>query len=147
MGGPSLSEVSMRTLFVGLAAALILAGTAGAVRADTPDAPAETNTQHCFSITDWQGWKASKTEQDVLYIKVRMHDIYRVQLVDKEPFLDGPDVHLVSKSWGTDMVCNPHDLDLKLADSFGGMRTPLIVKALTKLTPDEAKALPKEDQP
>jgi len=128
----------MRTLAIALAAAATLAGTAA--RAD--DAPAHP----CFSIRDWSGWKASKSEKDVLYIKVRMHDVWRVQLTDKDSFLDAPDVHLVSKTWGPDMVCNPIDLDLKLAD-FHGMQTPLIVKTLTKLTPDEAKALPKEDQP
>jgi hypothetical protein len=135
----------MRTFSIGLAAAaLTLAGAAA--QADTPpDAPA-AETHHCFSITDWQGWRASKSERDVLYIKVRMHDVYKVQLVDNEPFLDAPDMHLVSKTWGPDMVCNAHDLDLKLAD-FHGMQTPLFVKALTKLTPDEIKALPKEDQP
>ena len=68
------------------------------------------------------------------------------ELTDKEPFLDAPDVHLVSKTWGPDMVCNPHDLDLKLSD-WHGMQSPLIVKDLKKLTPEEAKALPKEDQP
>jgi hypothetical protein len=128
----------MRTLAIALAAAATLAGTVA--RAD--DAPAHP----CFSIRDWSGWRASKSEKDVLYIKVRMHDVWRVQLTDKDSFLDAPDVHLVSKTWGPDTVCNPIDLDLKLAD-FHGMQTPLIVKALTKLTPDEVKALPKEDQP
>ncbi len=129
----------MRTLSLALAAAMTLAGAA----ALADDAPA---AHPCFSITDWQGWKASKTEKDVLYIRVRMHDVWRVQLVDNEPFLDAPDVHLVSKTWGPDMVCNPHDLDLKLSD-WHGIQSPLIVKDLKKLTPEEAKALPKEDQP
>ena len=131
----------MRTLSLALAVAVTLAG--GAAMAD--DAPAPV-AHPCFSITDWHGWRASKTEQDVLYFKVRMHDVWRVQLTDKEPFLDAPDVHLVSKTWGPDMVCNPHDLDLKLSD-WHGMQSPLIVKDLKKLTPEEAKALPKEDQP
>jgi hypothetical protein len=126
-------------LSLALAAAMTLAGTA-ALADDAPVA------HPCFSITDWQGWRASKTEKDVLYIRVRMHDVWRVQLVDNEPFLDAPDVHLVSKTWGPDMVCNPHDLDLKLSD-FHGIQSPLIVKDLKKLTPEEAKALPKEDQP
>jgi hypothetical protein len=130
----------MRLFSLALAAALILAGTA----ALADDAPAPAHP--CFSIRDWNGWKASKTEKDVLYIKVRLHDVWRVQLTDKDSFLDAPDVHLVSKTWGPDMVCNPIDLDLKLAD-FHGMQTPLIVKALTKLTPDEAMALPQEDRP
>jgi hypothetical protein len=130
----------MRTLSLALAAAMTLAGTA----ALADDAPAAVHP--CFSTTDWQGWKASKTEKDVLYIRVRMHDVWRIQLTDNEPFLTAPDVHLVSKTRGSDMVCNPIDLDLKLSD-FHGMLSPLIVKDLKKLTPEEAKALPKEDQP
>lgn len=129
----------MRTLSVALAAALTLASAA--VQAD--EAPAHP----CFSITDWHGWRASKTEQDVMYFKVRMHDVWRVQLTDKEPFLDAPDVHLVSKTVGPTTVCNPIDLELRLAEFHGGIDVPLIVKTLTKLTPDEVAALPKEDQP
>lgn len=132
----------MRSFSIALAAALTL--TSAAALAD--EAPAPAPVHPCFSIRDWNGWKASKTEKDVLYIKVRLHDVWRVQLTDKDSFLDAPDVHLVSKTWGPDMVCNPLDLDLKLAD-FHGMQTPLIVKALTKLTPDEVKALPQEDRP
>jgi hypothetical protein len=128
----------MRTLFLALAAATLVAGAA----AQADEKPAHP----CFSITDWHGWRASSTEQDVLYIKVRLHDVWRVQLTDKEPFLTAPDVHLVSKTVGPDMVCNPLDLDLKLAE-FHGVETPLIVKSLKKLTPEEIAALPKEDQP
>jgi hypothetical protein len=131
----------MRSLSIALAAALTLTGAA----ALADDAPAPAHP--CFSIRDWNGWKASKTEQDVLYVKVRMHDVWRLQLTDKEPFLDAPAMHLISVTRGPDMVCNPIDLDLKLADNMGGFKTPLIVKTLTKLTPDEVKALPKEDQP
>lgn len=139
--GGFLPEVSMRTLSLALAAALTLAGAAA--RADD-----EKPAQPCFSIRDWNGWHASKTEKDVLYVKVRMHDVWRVQLTGPEPFLDAPNMHLVSVTRGPDMVCNRLDLDLKLADNGpGGFATPLIVKDLRKLTPDEIKALPKEDQP
>lgn len=129
----------MRTLSVVLAAAaLTLAGAA----AQADERPAHP----CFSITDWHGWRASKTEQDVMYFKVRMHDVWRVQLTDKEPFLTAPDVHIVSTTWGPNTVCNPIDLQLKLAE-YHGIDTPLIVKDLRKLTPEEIAALPKEDQP
>ena len=131
----------MRTLSLALAAALMLAGAAAQADDQQPARP-------CFSIRDWQGWKASKTEKDVLYVKVRMHDVWRVQPTDPEPFLDAPSVHLISITRGPDMVCHPLDLDLKIADNGpGGFATPLIVKDLKKLTPDEAKALPPEDQP
>jgi len=131
----------MRAFSLALFAGLMLAGAA--VQAEEAAAPPVRN---CFSITDWRGWRASETDKDVLYIKVRLHDVYKVTLTDAEPFLRAPDVHLVSKTWGPDTVCNPHDLDLKLAD-YHGVTTPLIVKAIQKLTPDEVAALPAGDRP
>ena len=130
----------MRTLSLALAAGLMLAGAAVQAEDSTPP------VRNCFSITDWHGWRASEQDKDVLYIKVRLHDVYKVTLTDAEPFLRAPDVHLVSKTWGPDTVCNPHDLDLKLAD-WHGVATPLIVKDLKKLTPDEIAALPPGDKP
>ena len=128
----------MRKLCLVLAAALI--ATAGAAQADEPKRP-------CFSIRDWGNWKADPVHKDVLYLKVRMHDVYRLQLTDPEPMLNAPMVHLVSKSRGSDMVCNPIDLDLKVSESDGIMSVPVIVKTITKLTPEEAAALPKDAQP
>lgn len=130
----------MRIFPLALAAGLVLAGAA--VRAEEPQQPARS----CFSITDWNGWKASETNKDVLYFKVRLHDVYKVTLTDPEPFLRAPDVHLVNKTWGPDMVCNPNDLQLKLAD-YHGVSTPLIVKDIKKLTPEEIAALPPGDRP
>jgi hypothetical protein len=131
----------MRALSLALAAAVTLAGAAAYADDEKPAQP-------CFSIRDWQGWRASTAEKDVLYVKVRMHDVWRVQLTNPEPFLNAPAMHLISVTRGPDMVCHPLDLDLKLADSSpSGFKTPLIVKDLRKLTPDEIKALPKEDQP
>ncbi len=130
----------MRSFSLALAAGLMLAGAAVQAEEATPP------VRNCFSITDWHGWRASGTDKDVLYIKVRMHDVYKVTLTDAEPFLNAPDVHLVSKTWGPDTVCNPHDLDLKLAD-WHGVATPLIVKDLKKLTPEEIAALPPGDKP
>jgi len=130
----------MRTLPLVLAAGLMLAGAAAQAEEAAPP------VRHCFSVTDWNGWRASETEKDVLYFKVRLHDVYKVTLTDPEPFLRAPDVHLVNKTWGPDTVCNPNDLQLKLAD-WHGVATPLIVKDLRKLTPEEIAALPPGDKP
>jgi hypothetical protein len=49
---------------------------------------------------------------------------------------------------GSDMICSPLDLQLSVADSGGGgFKTFLIAKAIIKLTPEEAAAIPKKDQP
>ncbi len=130
----------MRKSVLALAAAVIVTGAA----AQAEDQP----KQSCFSIRDWGNWKADPVQKDVLYLKVRMHDVYRIQLTDPEPMLNAPSVHLVSKTRGSDMVCNPIDLDLKVSENGGGiMSVPIIVKAITKLTPEEAAALPPEAHP
>ena len=128
----------MRAFVLSLATAAALAGAAA--QADTP------SDRSCFSIRDWRDWKADATRKDTFYIKVRMHDVYRVQLTDPEPMLQAPMVHLVSKTHGPDMVCNPIDLDLKVSDS-GFMTVPVIVKTLTRLTPEEVAALPEDSRP
>ena len=129
----------MPRFFLAVAATLVLAGAAA--QAD------EQPKQSCFSIRDWQNWKADPVQKDVLYLRVRMHDVYRLQLTDPEPMLNAPSVHLVSKTRGPDMVCNPIDLDLKVSENGGIASVPIIVKTLTKLTPEQVAALPKGAQP
>jgi hypothetical protein len=48
---------------------------------------------------------------------------------------------------GSDWICSPLDLQLAVADSHGGFREPLIVKKITKLTPDEIHAIPAKYRP
>ena len=131
----------MPKFYLALAAIVLLAG--GAAQADE-----QQPTRSCFSIRDWGNWRADPVQKDVLYLKVRMHDVYRIQLTDPEPMLNYPSVHLVSRTRGPDMVCNPIDLDLKVSENGPGFAAvPLIVKTLTKLTPEEIATLPKEAQP
>ena len=134
----------MRVSLWGFAAALFLTATVPAAYAD--DAPAATPAPEkhssCFSLRDWQGGWVADGDQ-TLYLKVRLHDIYRLDLAQKESFLNAPGMHLVSKSWGSDMVCNPIDLDLKIADNLSPhFPSQLFIKSITKLTPEEVKALP-----
>lgn len=117
---------------LGLTATTALAEPAGAQRAP------------CFFINQWQGWKAPSP--DVLYLKVNMHDIYKVELSAGSSQLQWPDVHLVSISRGSDSVCSAIDLDLAVADT-NGFKEHLIAKSLTKLTPEEAAAIPKKYRP
>ena len=124
----------MRVRHWGLAAALLMALMPAAQAGD------------CFSLTDWRGWSAEG--DDTIYLKVRLHDVYKVELAQKESFLNAPSMHLVTKSWGSNMICNPIDLDLKIADNFmPTFSTHLFIKSITKLTPEEVKALPDKDRP
>ena len=47
---------------------------------------------------------------------------------------------------GTDLVCRPLDLDLKVKLGPGGL-TPCIIKDITRLTPDQVAALPPKVRP
>jgi len=128
----------MKALLIGGAVALALAGAASAATTDARNS--------CFRSSDWEGWKAPN--ENTLYLKVRMHDIYRVDLSAGSPALKWPSTHLVNVLHGSDLICSPLDLQLSVADSGGGgFHTFLIAKAITKLTPEEAAAIPKKDQP
>ena len=94
---------------------------------------------------DWQGWKSPSPT--VIYLRIRINDVYRLDLAAPASDLDAPDVHLVSVVRGSDWICNPLDLDLRLADDHGVFREPLFVKSITKLTPEQVKAIPAKFRP
>lgn len=118
-------------------AMLVSAAAVQATQSKTPSTP-------CFFITQWQGWKSPSP--DVIYLGVNMHDIYRVDLSVGSSQLQWPDMHLVSVNRGSSSICSALDLDLKIADT-NGFSSPLIAKRLTKLTPEEAAAVPRKFRP
>jgi hypothetical protein len=120
-----------------VAACLVGAATASAATPAAPRAP-------CFFVNQWQGWKAPSA--DVIYLKVNLHDIYKVELSAGSPELMWPDTHLISTVRGSDSICSAIDLELKIADQ-NGFKEGLIARSLTKLTPDEIAAIPKKYLP
>ena len=122
-----------------LGVALLSAAPAAAASPSAGDHP-----HNCFFVNEWRGWKAPTP--DVIYIGVNLHDVYKVQLSDSSPELQWPDAHLISKSRGSNTICDALDLDLSISDGHG-MRQPLIAKTITKLTPDEVAAIPPKFRP
>lgn len=118
--------------------AAILSATASVAGAAQP-----TSTP-CFSTNQWDGWTAPKP--DVLLIGVNRHDVFRAELSGPSASLKRPGSFLVNKVRGSNRVCSGLDLDLEVSDDLG-FSEPLIVKSLTRLTPEEAAALPKKDDP
>ena len=51
----------------------------------------------------------------------------------------------IETTGGTDVVCRPIDLDLKVAGTIG--LSPCIVKSITKLTPPQIASLPPKLKP
>jgi hypothetical protein len=127
-----------------LAAATVLAAAPAFAQPAKPSPPVSLSGGDCFFSRDWRGWKSPSP--DVLYIRVRQHDVYRIDLAGGGPRLDGPSMHLVSISRGSDRICAPIDLDLKISDSIGPP-IALFPRGIVKLSPEEAKALPKEARP
>lgn len=129
-----------------LCAGALIAGLSGLAAspalADTATAPSAG--RNCFWARDWQGWKSPSP--DVIYIRVRTHDVYRLDLAASASDLSWPNQHLISKFHGSDVVCSPLDLELYVSDGHG-MREPLFVKSITKLTPEEAAAIPPKFRP
>ncbi|ALL12082.1 DUF6491 family protein [Caulobacter henricii] len=123
---------------VGFALVSAVAGAAQAQAAAAKPRPP------CFSLSDWHGW--SSPSRDVLYMKIRNRDVYRLDLAHGSNQLRSPGTHLVSVVRGSDRICTPIDLDLRVSDGFG-IEMPIRAKTITKLTPEEIAAIPKKDRP
>ena len=125
---------------------VLLAATAlGAVLLGAPpliadSQPATQPGNNCFLTTNWQGWKSPSPT--VIYLRIGLNEVYRIDLAAASYQLQQPEMHLVSRVRGSPWICGPLDLDLSLSDDHGIYREPLFVKSLTKLTPDEVKAIP-----
>ena len=99
----------------------------------------------CFSSTQWRGW--SSPQDDVIYLRVGRNDVWRVDLVPGSGRnLESGGDFLVSEARGSTRICSANDLELSIA-STTGFRSPLFPRALRKLTPQEAGALPRGDRP
>ncbi|MBU4434064.1 MAG: hypothetical protein KKC14_06600 [Alphaproteobacteria bacterium] len=132
------------TLTAAAVSGLTFAGAALAQPPATPSAAKPARAERsCFSLSDWNGW--SSPSRDVLYMKVRQRDVYRVDLAHGTNQLSSPGSYIVNVVRGSDQVCAPIDLDLRVSDGF--MDMPIRAKTITKLTPEEIAAIPKKDRP
>jgi hypothetical protein len=133
------------TLALGAAAAAALIALPAAA-ANGADAPRRSlASADCFSSRDWTDW--SSPSPDVIYLKVRNRDVYRIDLLaGGQRSLEAPGKYLVNTQHGSQRVCSPVDLDLKLGD-LAGFVTPLFPQAITRLTPAEVAALPRKARP
>ena len=108
-----------------------------------PQSPARHATQ-CFYSSDWGNWTAA--DAHTMYLRVRMNQIYRVDFASSCPMITQQGVHLITRFEGSNSICSPIDIDLKVSDG-NGIAEPCIVSGLTQLTPDEIAALPKKQVP
>ena len=126
-------------LAAGVVAASATLGAASAAPA------ADTNGRNCFTVNDWHGW--SSPSPDVLYLAVSFKDVYKVELAHPVEGLNLVDTVVVSDEAGLQSVCEAADLHLIMTHRRGGSRQGLIVRSLTRLTPEEIAAIPKKYRP
>jgi hypothetical protein len=120
---------------------LALGLLAGIAPADAQPAP-----NACFLITEFRGWKAPDTR--TIFIRVGLDRVYRLDLANTCSLLAMPNVHLITKTRGPDLVCSAIDWDLSVSESPpGNIPEPCIVKKMTLLSPDEAAAIPPKFRP
>ncbi len=134
--------MSLRT--IALTGALALATVGIAIPSAFAAAP--NSGQACFATTQWHGWRSPSPS--VIYVRVNVSDVYRFDLSAPAQALQYPEVHIFSEVKGSDWICSPLDLQLWVVETgHGGIREPLFVKSITRLTPEEVRAIPPEYRP
>jgi len=139
--------------FVGAVMAVILLGSApyarGAPQAAGSSSPAKSsaedvNGQPCFLRREWNGaWRVTPDARTI-YIEVS-GQFYRLDLQSSYKVLRDPFAVLSNKG-AADTVCGASGFDLLVSNQAGIVQSP-IVKRMTRLTPTEVAALPKELRP
>lgn len=104
----------------------------------------------CFYMRDFQNWKAP--DGKTLYIRVNSNNFYRLDLVADCSMLRQPGIHLITKTRGSDNVCDALDWDLSVSDStgfnrMGGARQACIVKKMTALSDADVAAIQPKFKP
>ena len=122
--------------------ALSLALGAAAAPASAADKPLK---DECFWARNVTSFAAP--DDHTVYVKVNMHDVYRLDLMISCPDVDwNQRVALQSSHGAGGSICSPLDAEIiSHAQGIGRQRCP--VKAMHKLSPDEIAALPKKAKP
>lgn len=133
----------MQRLIVLASAAALCAAAAPALAAD-PAKPAAG--PQCFRVSQIQNH--TKGDAKTLYLSVKpKRQVYRLGMSGScLAGVNSSDPLVLETAGGSDMVCRPLDLDLKVKVGAGGL-TPCIIKDITRLTPDQVAALPPKVRP
>ncbi|MDO8801037.1 DUF6491 family protein [Phenylobacterium sp.] len=123
---------------------LVLAATALTAGASQALAQEPAAGRQCFRVSQMDGHRVA--DPRTLYVGVRNKEVFRIDM--HGACLAGAnmgDPLVIETTGGTDLVCRPIDLDLKVAGTIG--LSPCIVKSITKLTPPQIVSLPPKLKP
>lgn len=128
----------MRLLYAAAVLAFLLSAAASAASQPAP-------ARDCFLSSNWQGWSAPR-DAEVLYLRVRGNNIFRVDLAPGTRVHRYGGDYLVNQIHGSSWICSALDLDLALTN-YGGFPRPIVATNLRRLTSEEVTAIPSEDLP
>ena len=132
----------MKRLLIIASAVTLAAGASSALAADQTKPAASSQ---CFRVSQIKNH--TKGDNETLYLSVRSKDVYRLGMSGScLAGASSSDPLILKTVGGTDMVCKPLDLDLKIKMGPGGA-SPCIIKDITKLTPEQITALPPKVKP
>lgn len=135
--------MAANSLMTTILATSLLAGSAMAQpAADTT----KSKINQCFYSNQFEGFHA--INDHAFYMRVNINDIYRIDLAGSCPELTYPDIRLDTVVRGSSLICGPLDWDLRIAQNGpGGFSTPCIVSGQTRLSKEEAAAIPRKLRP
>ncbi|MFM8376985.1 MAG: DUF6491 family protein [Phenylobacterium sp.] len=143
------SRVSLAAaLSVGLAGVAVAQGQSAAPSpqpaAESKAGPAEAAKpqRSCFFNRDIRGFAAP--DDKTLYLRVRSKDVYRLEMMGRCPDMDWEN-RIAIDSRGSSSICDAVDATVLVRGPIGVDRCP--VKTITRLTPEEAAALPRKSRP
>jgi hypothetical protein len=133
----------MKPLAILAMATTIAASSASVALAADPAQP--TTQRNCFRVSQINNH--TKGDNETLYLSVRSKEVYRLGMSGNCLAGATSSDPLILKVHGSDLVCRPLDLDLKIKLTGGVGATPCIIRDITKLGPEEIAALPPKIKP
>ncbi|WP_304177039.1 hypothetical protein [Phenylobacterium aquaticum] len=108
-------------------------------------APAQAQpSSSCFRLSDMGNHRVA--DSHTLYVSMAHNEIWRFEMTGACLGGAGPgDPLVVTPAGGGSLICRPIDLDIKVA-TLGGL-SPCLLNSMTRLTPQEAAALPRKLRP
>ena len=128
---------------LGMLAAAPLAPRAQPAPQPAPRPANDAAKQQCFYARNISNFTAN--DNRVVYLRVGVRDIYRLDLMTACPELGFRQTIEVSRANGSSNICSGVDLTIGFRQS--GARRVCPVREMRRLSPDEVAALPKRDRP
>jgi hypothetical protein len=121
------------------------AAIAAALSIASPAAAQPTSgSSGCFRLSDMGNH--SVVNNHTLYVSMGRKDVWRFDMSGACLAGAGPgDPLVITPAGGMSLICKPLDLDIKVS-TIGGLST-CILSGMTRLTPQEAEAIPRKLRP